>query len=143
MFFRRRKPTVTSLDERLARLQQQRCRVSREQGDRATIRRDGCGAAIEQQPDGSVKILRAGVLVNGEISVLVDAGYQKWLETPQGELEAATALQLKALHGLLEDVREECGLTSRYNESLGTVNDSHAYDRVSGRGSRTSASKSH
>ena len=42
----------------------------------------------------------------------------------------AQATHLKNLHSFEEDLREGLGLTSLYNESLGTTTDLHMYDRV-------------
>jgi hypothetical protein len=63
----------------------------------------------------------------------VDAGFQKYWLAPSGARAAATAEQLKALHNFEEDLREALGLVSLYNESLGTVNGLHLYDRVKDR----------
>ncbi len=40
---------------------------------------------------------------------------------------------LKALHAFSEDLREALGLTSLYNQGLGTTNEKHLYDRVQNR----------
>ncbi|HEU5399797.1 MAG TPA: hypothetical protein VFU86_00495, partial [Terriglobales bacterium] len=39
----------------------------------------------------------------------------------------------KALHSFTEELKEALGLTSLYNESLGTVSESYHYDRVKDR----------
>ena len=55
-------------------------------------------AAIERTDDGGVKVFAyPGYLINGEISKLVDHGYQKVLKTTKTEVPA-TADHLKALH---------------------------------------------
>ncbi|HSW50817.1 MAG TPA: hypothetical protein VLH09_11615, partial [Bryobacteraceae bacterium] len=64
---------------------------------------------------------------------LVDGGFQKFLETPSGRRRPALAAELKRLHDFQADLREALGLKSLYNESLGTVSDRHAYDRLTGR----------
>lgn len=74
------------------------------------------------------QILHAGIEIHGEIAVLVDGGFQKFLVTSTGERKPALADQLKALHDFEEDLRLGLGLTSLYNESLGTTFDRHAYD---------------
>jgi hypothetical protein len=71
-------------------------------------------------------------LINGEISRLVDKGYQKFLKTSKAEIPA-TADHLKAMHQVSEELREAMGGVSLYNESLGTVSDRYVYDRVEGR----------
>jgi len=45
----------------------------------------------------------------------------------------ALASDLKRLQAFQEDLREALGIESLYNQSLGTVCDSHQYDRLSGR----------
>ena len=76
---------------------------------------------------------RAGILIGGEIAVLVDGGYQKFFRTPTGAKKPATAQELVDLHNFEEDLTEALGLTSLYNESLGTVSTYYQYDRVADR----------
>jgi hypothetical protein len=96
----------------------------------------GCAAEIAEAPaksESSVLLLaRPGVLLNGEISRLLDRGYQKFLKTPHLEIPA-TADHLRALHSFTEEFNEAAGATSLYNQSLGTTSDSYLYDRVQGR----------
>ena len=47
--------------------------------------------------------------------------------------DAATADQVKALQNFVEDLREGLGIISLYNESLGSTNEVHLYDRVKDR----------
>jgi hypothetical protein len=75
---------------------------------------------------------RPGVLVAGEISRLLDRGYQKFLKTAKYELPA-TAAQLRALHEFTEELTQLTGGVSLYNEALGTTSDLYEYDRVKGR----------
>jgi hypothetical protein len=90
-------------------------------------------AAIERASDGGVKIFAyPGYLIGGEISKLVDHGYQKVLKTTKTEV-AATADHLQALHKYAEELKEGAGGISLYNESLGTVSAEYMYDRVRGR----------
>jgi hypothetical protein len=90
-------------------------------------------AAIEMTPEGRVRIFAyPGNLIGGEISKLVDRGYQKFLKTSKQEV-AATAEHLQALHRFTEEMKEATGISSLYNESLGTVSESYHYDRVKDR----------
>jgi len=90
-------------------------------------------AAVERAPDGEVKMFAyPGYLINGEISKLVNQGYQKVLKTSKA-IYPATADHLKALHQFSEELKEGTGGISLYNESLGTVSESYMYDRVRGR----------
>jgi hypothetical protein len=75
---------------------------------------------------------RPGALVGGEISRLMDRGYQKFLKTSKFELPAG-AEQLQALHRFTEELTQVTGGISLYNESLGTTSDVYQYDRVKGR----------
>jgi hypothetical protein len=75
---------------------------------------------------------RPGAVVAGEISRLLDRGYQKFLQTSKYELPA-TAQQLQAIHKFTEELTQVTGGVSLYNESLGTTSDLYQYDRLKGR----------
>ena len=101
----------------------------------------GCAAEIADAPanadaaifDGSVLLLaRPGLVLNGEISHLLDRGYQKFFKTSHVEVPA-TADNLRALHNFTEEFNQAAGAVSLYNQSLGTTSDSYRYDRVKGR----------
>jgi hypothetical protein len=97
------------------------------------IRKYGCAAEIAAAPDGSVLMLaRPGWLLNGEISRLLDRGYQKFLKTSRLEIPA-TADHLRAIHEFSEELSEAAGATNLYNQALGTTSDVYYYDRVKGR----------
>ena len=97
------------------------------------VRKYGCAAEIAAAPDGTVLMLaRPGLLLNGEISRLVDRGYQKFFKSSKLEIPA-TADHLRALHEFSEELKEAAGATSLYNEALGTTSDVYNYDRVKGR----------
>jgi hypothetical protein len=101
--------------------------------NRVFLKKYKCSAAIEKTQDGGVRIFAyPGNLIGGEIAKLVDRGYQKFLKTSKLEM-AATAEHLTALHGFSEELQEAIGTTSLYNESLGSVSESHTYDRVKDR----------
>jgi hypothetical protein len=100
---------------------------------RVFLKKDKVSAAIERAEDGTAKIFAyPGYLIGGEISKLVNLGYQQHLKTTKTEI-AATADHLKALHSFSEELKEAMGLPSLYNESLGTVSESYHYDRVKDR----------
>ena len=73
-----------------------------------------------------------GVMVRGEVTRLLDRGYQKFIKSSQYELPA-TAQQLQAIHSFSEELKLLTGATSLYNESLGTTSDVYRYDRLKGR----------
>jgi hypothetical protein len=98
--------------------------------NRVFLKKYNCSAAIERTEAGGVKVFAyPGYLINGEISKLVDHGYQKILKTTKTEVPA-TADHLKALHQFTEELKEGIGAISLYNEGLGTVSASYMYDRV-------------
>ncbi len=73
-----------------------------------------------------------GVLIRGEISRLLDRGFQKFIKTAQYELPA-TAAQLHAIHQFTEELNQATGAMGLYNEALGTTSDVYHYDRLRGR----------
>lgn len=98
------------------------------------VRKYGCAAEIAAAPDGTVLLLvRPGWVLGGEISRLLDRGYQKFLKSSKVEIPA-TAEILRAIHDFSEELNEATGATSLYNEALGTTSDVYNYDRVKGRG---------
>ena len=97
------------------------------------VRKYNCGAVLAKTPnDGAAYVVRPGCLIGGEISTLVDRGYQKFLRTSKLEV-AATAAHLQALHAFDEELCEAIGTTDYYNLALGTVSDLYLYDRLKGR----------
>ncbi|MEO8052365.1 MAG: hypothetical protein ABI833_18295 [Acidobacteriota bacterium] len=133
MFFRNQKPKVENFEERIAGLKELRFTATMESATRCRVTRDGCGAIIEDLGGGKMGIGKAGVLVGGEIALLIHGGYQMFLRTPSGKEVPALAPHLKALHEFDGDLREGLGLTTLYNLALGTVCDDHLYDRVEDR----------
>ena len=133
MFFRREKPHEPTFAERLAALKT--CGFSSTSLDskRAQVTRDGIAAVIEDRPAGRPHVNKAGLLIGGDIALLVNRGYQMFWRTPAGKQAPALASHLKALHSFEEDLKEGLGLTSLYNESPGTTSDLHLYDRVEDR----------
>jgi hypothetical protein len=100
---------------------------------RVFLRKYNCSAAIQKTDDGGAKIFAyPGYLISGEISKLVNRGYQQFLKTSKTEVPA-TADHLKALQQFSEELKEALNLPSLYNESLGTVSESYQYDRVQDR----------
>lgn len=97
---------------------------------RVFLRKYNVSAAIQKNGDEGVKIFAyPGYLISGEISKLINRGYQQVLKTSKTEV-AATADHLKALQQFTEELKEALGLPSLYNESLGTVSEAYQYDRI-------------
>ena len=67
--------------------------------NRVFLKKNSVSAAIEKEPKtGAAKVFASpGYLVSGEISKLIDRGYQKFLKTSKTEVPA-TADHLKAIH---------------------------------------------
>jgi hypothetical protein len=100
---------------------------------RVFLKKYNCSAAIQKDGDEGTKIFAyPGYLINGEISKLINRGYQQVLKTSKTEV-AATADHLKALQQFTEELKEALCLPSLYNESLGTVSEAYQYDRVKDR----------
>jgi hypothetical protein len=101
--------------------------------NRVFLKKNNCSAAIEKTDNGGVRIFAyPGYLISGEISKLINRGYQQFLKTTKTEVPA-TADQLHALHQFTEELKEAIGAPSLYNESLGTVAEDYVYDRVRNR----------
>jgi hypothetical protein len=95
----------------------------------------GCAAEIAPGEDkgAAVRIVaRPGWVLGGEISRLLDRGYQKFLKTSKLEIPA-TAEHLRSIHKFSDELKESVGALVLYNESLGTVSDTYVYDRLKGR----------
>jgi hypothetical protein len=103
------------------------------------VTKNGAGAVIVPAPqtknaDDAVAALAVhpGVMVRGEVGLLLDRGFQKFIKSSQYEIPA-TAQQLQAIHSFSEELKQLTGATSLYNESLGTTSDVYRYDRLLGR----------
>jgi hypothetical protein len=95
----------------------------------------GCAAEIAPSEDkvSPARVMsRGGWVLGGEISRLVDRGYQKFLKTSKLEIPA-TAEHLRCIHRFNDELKEAAGALVLYNEALGTTSDRYVYDRVLGR----------
>jgi len=93
----------------------------------------GCAAEIAPGEGAPVMIVsRPGWVLSGEISRILDRGYQKFLKTSKIEIPA-TADHLRAIHQFSQELDAATGETELYNEALGTTSDIYLYDRVAGR----------
>ncbi len=101
-----------------------------------TVSKYGCAAVIAPAPDGNIEIVtRGGYVLGGEISRILDRGYQKFLTI--GKLTIpATAEHLRSVHRFSEELKEATGGTELYNEAMGTTSNVYVYDRVKGRVTR-------
>lgn len=133
MFFRRERAKTPSFAERVELLKQAGFSAENFPDGRVKITKHGVGAIIGDEGRNQPQIERAGILVGPEIGILLNRGYQMYIETPSGKRFPATADQLKNLHEFEDDVKEALGLVNLYNTSLGTTSEKHDYDRVYGR----------
>jgi hypothetical protein len=133
MFFRHERPKVLSFEDHLSKARAAGFTVQ-STGSGTRIGRNGI-ACIATPGEGDVPRIteRPGVVMGKEIGTLTDGGYQKFFRTPSGKSKPALAEELTAIQNFQEDLREALGLTSLYNESLGTVSNKYLYDRVEGR----------
>jgi hypothetical protein len=98
------------------------------------VSKHGAAAVITKSKSGEgvALVTKPGIVLGGEIAVLLDRGFQKFFRTSKIEIPA-TAGRLKAEHQFAEELREVIGEVSLYNEALGSVSDEYMYDRVKGR----------
>ena len=133
MFFRRVRPSNPSFQERGNTLTGAGFTVASQPNGTNRVSRGACAVDLKET-NGALQVEdRAGVLMNDEIAVLVDGGYQKFFRAPSGKKKPALAPELKALHDFEADLKELLGLKSLYNEGLGTVSTLYQYDRVKDR----------
>jgi hypothetical protein len=124
-----------SFEEVVSKLRSLQFDVREEPGVAKGLRvsKHGCAAVLVPTTDGRVALAKKpGVVLGGEISYLLDRGFQKFLKTSKLEI-AATADRLKAEHQFSDELREVVGSPVLYNEALGSVSDEYMYDRVKGR----------
>jgi hypothetical protein len=132
MFFRHQKPRELTFSDRVSQARNAGFQID-SAGAKTRAIRDGFAADLTEGEAGTAVIDDSGIVIGNEIGLLVDVGYQKLFRTPSGRLTPARAEHLKGLHAFLEDLREALGLTSYYNEGLGSTNELHLYDRVEDR----------
>lgn len=136
MFFRNERLKKPTFDDLLAAARTAGFRTESAGSGRTRIERSGIACTVRPGAgDAPEFVERAGVTMGTEIGSLTDGGYQKFFATPGGARRPAQAHELKAVQDFQEDLKEAMGLTSLYNESLGTVSNKYVYDRVAGRDS--------
>ncbi len=134
-----KKTKPRTFDEVLAELGNQRFDVAgapeganRKPGARR-VSKYGCAADIVgSSANTAMMVTRPGWVLGGEISRLVDRGYQKFLKSAKLEIPA-TAEVLRAIHDFSQELDQATGEMELYNEALGTTSDVYLYDRVAGR----------
>ena len=107
--------------------------VIEREGGRVLIGKHGCAAILEPLSSGEPQFaVRPGLFVGENIAHLFDRGFQKFWQDDHRRLPAL-ADQLQALHHFEQDLRAAMGLTTLYNQALGTVSSRYIYDRLEGR----------
>ncbi|MBI4892334.1 MAG: hypothetical protein HY821_17050 [Acidobacteria bacterium] len=135
MFFKREKEQAVSFSQRMDQLRSAGYTVDSTGSGLTRAAKGNLAALLKETASGQTAIAEVGLVIQNEVAVLTDIGFQKIFLTPSGKRTAAVADHLKALHAFKEDLAETLGLTSLYNEGLGTTNEKHLYDRVKDRDS--------
>ena len=133
MFFRRETVRTLSLTEQLDKLRSAGYATESVPDGGTLVSKGGLGLIVRPDSGGQPEITESGILIGKELGLLTDVGYQKVFRTESGKAVAAQADYLRALHSFNEDIRESLGITSLYNQSLGSTNERHMYDRVENR----------
>ena len=124
-----------SFEEAVSQLRSLQFDVQQVAGDsnRVRVSKYDCAAELARDAKGGVVLAhRPGIVLGGEIALLLDRGFQKFFKTSKLEM-AATAERLKAEYRFTQELDEATGGVSLYNESLGTTSDTYMYDRLKGR----------
>ena len=111
--------------------------VAENQPGTLELKKIGCVAYLQKQGG---KLTYSGppyLVIHGINCELEDRGYQKfWYSKADGRRFPIRKVELEVLHRFDEEIRYILGLTSLYNESLGSTNARTVYDRLTGRPDR-------
>ena len=106
----------------------------RSSGGVVRIEKYGCGAELRKEPHGKYQMtIIPSIMVQGQFTRLWDAGYQKFLLTNEGLKVPIRVAQLGELRRFNEELRTALGVSTYYNEALGSTCHYSVYDRVKGR----------
>src|SRR3989304_3566817 len=100
--------------------------IREQAGERYLIYRDGCATVLELSDAGAPNVaVQPGLLVAGSqgeetIAHLADRGFQKFWQD-EARQRPARSDELKSLHQFQRDLRAALGVTTLYNEALGSV----------------------
>src|SRR5665213_282630 len=138
MFFRRERMKQLTFEDHLSAARAAGFKTDSAGGGKTRIARAAADCAVACMAEPGMEDVprfpvRAGIVMGSEIGTLTDEGFQKFFTTPGGKRKPALSGELKAIQNFQEDLREALGLTSLYNESMGTVSNLYLYDRVQGR----------
>ena len=119
-------------DEDLAKLPPAGFAVSNTRGV-ARVEKYGCGAELRRTGEGIYQMTELPtIMLNGQFTLLWDAGYQKFLVTHDEHKFPAHREQLVNLRKFNEELRTVLGVPTYYNEALGSTCHYSVYDRLKG-----------
>lgn len=111
--------------------------VAAASGGRIEVKKSGCVAFVGTEAGKPVYLQPPYLVVQGLLCELEDRGYQKfWFAKIENRRFPIRKADLLVLHRFDEEVRFILGMTSLYNESLGSTNARTVYDRLDGRPDR-------
>jgi hypothetical protein len=106
----------------------------RSSGGVVRIERYGCAAELRKTPEGLYQMtLLPAIMYQGQFTRLWDAGYQKFLLTHDNRKIPVRVNQLMDLRRFNEELRTALGVSTYYNEALGSTCHVSVYDRLKGR----------
>jgi hypothetical protein len=92
-----------------------------------------CGAEFRRVPDGRFQMtITPALLIDGQFTRLWDAGYQKFFITDDDRKVPALARALQQMRKFNEELRSALGVSTYYNEALGSTCQVTTYDRLQG-----------
>ncbi len=104
---------------------------------RVEVKKSCCSAFIGNDGGKAIYLQPPYFVVQGLRCELEDRGYQKfWFAKAENRRFPIRKTDLEVLHRFDEEVRFALGLTSLYNEALGSTNARTVYDRLDGRADR-------
>jgi hypothetical protein len=106
----------------------------RSSGGVVRIEKYGCGAELRRSNDATYRMTELPtIMIDGQFTLLWDAGYQKFLITHEEHKLPANRQQLTNLRKFNEELRTALGVPTYYNEAIGSTCHFSVYDRVKGR----------
>lgn len=111
--------------------------VVENQPGKIKLKKSNCVAYLERNGDRWLYTGLPYMVVQGIECELEDRGYQKfWYSKADDKRFPIRRVDLDAIHRFDEEIRYIMGITSLYNESLGSTNARTVYDRLDGRPDR-------
>lgn len=106
----------------------------RSSGGVVRIEKHNCGAELRKTPEGAFQMtVLPTIMHDGQFTRLWDAGYQKFLLTHDNRKIPIRVNQLGDLRQFNEELRTALGVSTYYNEALGSTCLVTVYDRLKGR----------